>query len=160
VARTPLRGCRRRSRAGTGGRPRLPEPSAALATTNATVALSLLSFACVRLTQNRLAIVSSPFAESGRLDAGATRGHDRSAGTTRECRPAPPGHARSARRPVPAGVRPRVSSVRAAARRTPYRLHSTPRPPPYAPPFSRSVPSRPVPFPPFAAGSRATEPES
>src|SRR2546426_9175047 len=34
----------------------LPEPSAALATTNATVALSALSLACVRLTQNRLAI--------------------------------------------------------------------------------------------------------
>src|SRR2546426_6486963 len=34
----------------------LPEPSAALATTNATVALSALSLACVRLTQNLLAM--------------------------------------------------------------------------------------------------------
>src|SRR4029077_3113133 len=34
----------------------LPEPSAALATTKATVALSLLSLAWVRLTQNRLAM--------------------------------------------------------------------------------------------------------
>src|ERR1700756_3186319 len=34
----------------------LPEPTAALATTNATVALSLLSLAWVRLTQNRLAM--------------------------------------------------------------------------------------------------------
>src|SRR6266446_6759554 len=34
----------------------LPDPTAALATTKATVALSLLSLAWVRLTQNRLAM--------------------------------------------------------------------------------------------------------
>ena len=107
----------------------LSEPTAALATTKATVALSVLSFEWVRLTQNLPGHDSAPFLSADEVDGGRRR-HER---VSRQ--PAPRGHVgRRARverddlEHLPR-LEPRrcACGARAPARRSPCRRRPTPR---------------------------------
>src|SRR5688572_14846253 len=96
----------------------LSEATAALATTNATVALSVLSLAKLRLTQNFPGMFSFPFAGGDIQDGRHARECDLSCGTKLEGLREQPDRWRLVERPSPEQLSRFDCAIRAPARRS------------------------------------------